>query len=114
MKNDYPQNFLRLKDKYPDLISAYESAGMQARKAGPLDEKTTHLVQLAACVALRSEGGVHSHVRRLLQVGSTPEEICHSLVLLISTAGFPAVAAAFSWAQDIFDMENRTHPTFRV
>ncbi|NOQ95003.1 MAG: carboxymuconolactone decarboxylase family protein, partial [Desulfobacterales bacterium] len=53
MEIDYPQNFLRLKDKYPQLMSAYESAGVQARKAGPLDEKTTHLVQLAACVALR-------------------------------------------------------------
>ena len=73
MEIDYPQNFLRLKDKYPQLMSAYESAGVQARKAGPLDEKTTHLVQLAACVALRSEGGVHSHVRRSLQTGATPE-----------------------------------------
>jgi 4-carboxymuconolactone decarboxylase len=105
VENDYPQNFLRLKDKYPQLMSVYESAGVQARKAGPLDEKTTHLVQLAACVALRSEGGVHSHVRRLLQTGATPEEICHTLVLLISTTGFPAVAAAFSWAQDILGIK---------
>lgn len=105
MEIDYPQNFLRLKDKYPQLMSAYESAGVQARKAGPLDEKTTHLVQLAACVALRSEGGVHSHVRRSLQAGATPEEICHTLVQLISTTGFPAVAAAFSWAQDILGLK---------
>ncbi len=105
MEIDYPQNFLRLKDKYPQLMSAYESAGVQARKVGPLDEKTTHLVQLAACVALRSEGGVHSHVRRSLQTGATPEEICHTLVQLISTTGFPAVAAAFSWAQDILGIK---------
>jgi hypothetical protein len=41
MERHYPKNFLKLKNKYPKLIKAYESAGETARKTGPLQEKHT-------------------------------------------------------------------------
>jgi alkylhydroperoxidase/carboxymuconolactone decarboxylase family protein YurZ len=100
---EYPKHFLKLKERYPEIIEAYESAGEIGRKAGPLSDKLTHLVQMAACVALRSEGGVHSHTRRALDAGATPEEIYHTLILLISSAGFPAVSAGFSWVNDVIE-----------
>lgn len=103
MVSEYPKNFLKLKERYPDLIKAYESAGELARTAGPLQDKFTHLVQMAACVVLRSEGGVHSHTRRAFEAGATREEIYHALIALISTAGFPAVAASFSWVNDVIE-----------
>jgi len=103
MVPEYPKHFLKFKETYPELIKAYESAGELARKAGPLQEKVTHLVQMAACAALRSEGGVHSHTRRALEAGATPEEIYHALIALISTAGFPAVSASFSWVNDVIE-----------
>jgi alkylhydroperoxidase/carboxymuconolactone decarboxylase family protein YurZ len=98
---EYPKNFLKLKEQYPELVRAYESAGELGRRAGPLDSKFTHLAQMAACVALRSEGGVHSHTRRALEAGATPSELYHILIVLISTTGFPAAAAAFSWVNDV-------------
>ena len=97
------KNFLKLKEKYPQLIKAYESAGELGRKAGPLPSKITHLVQLAGCVALRSEGGVHSHTRRALDAGATVEEIYHTLIVLVSSVGYPAAAAAFSWVNDVIE-----------
>ena len=107
MTGEYPRNFLKLKEKYPQLIEAYERAGELGRKAGPLQDKYTHLIQMAACVALRSEGGVHSHTRRALEAGATPDEIYHALILLISTAGFPAVSAGFSWVNDVIERKGR-------
>jgi AhpD family alkylhydroperoxidase len=71
------------------------------RREGPLDEKTSHLIQLAAAAAIRSEGSVHSHVRRARAAGASPEEIYHTLILLTSTIGFPTVSAAVSWTYDI-------------
>ncbi len=106
MAVEYPKNFLKLKAKYPQVIEACEAAGELGRNAGPLKDRFTHLVQLGACVALRSEGGVHSHTRRALDAGATPQEIQHSLVVLISTVGFPAVAAAFSWANDVIEKKS--------
>ena len=68
---------------------------------GPLDERTSQLVQLAAAAAIRSEGAVHSHTRRALEAGVSTEEIYHTLILLTSTLGFPTVSAALSWADDV-------------
>ncbi|MCK5551837.1 MAG: carboxymuconolactone decarboxylase family protein, partial [Deltaproteobacteria bacterium] len=50
---------------------------------------------------------VHSHTRRALEAGVTPEEIYHALVLLISTAGFPAVSAGVSWVNDVIEKKAR-------
>jgi len=75
--------------------------GNALKKAGPIHEKNAHLIQLAAAVAIRSEGGVHSHTRRAIEAGASAEEIHHCLILLTSTLGFPTVMAGISWVNDI-------------
>lgn len=96
-----PTRFTELKQRYPKLFEAIEALGQAVRSEGPLDEKTTQLVQLGAACALRSEGAVHSHVRRALAAGATPDEIYHAIVVLASTIGFPNVVAALTWADDV-------------
>jgi len=91
--------------QYPELMETLQSLGTTLRSAGPLDEKTSQLVQLAAAAASRSEGAVHSHTRRAKEAGATREEITHTLLLLISTIGFPQAMAAISWSYDILDAE---------
>lgn len=86
-------------------MSAVQNLGKSIRGAGPLDEKTSHLIQLAAAAAMQSEGSVHSHTRRALKAGATPDEIYHSLLLLIPTGGFPRTMAAISWCRDILEGE---------
>jgi 4-carboxymuconolactone decarboxylase len=98
-----PSFYLKVKEQYPEYFDAVESLGEAVRRAGPLDEKTLHLIQLAAAAASRSEGAVHSHVRRALKCGAKPEEIRHALLALTSTIGFPNVTAALSWAGDVLE-----------
>ena len=101
--NKLPNRYLKIKKQYPDLVAAVEALGEAARTAGPLDAKTVHLVQLAAAAAARSEGAVHSHVRRALASGASAEEVRHALLSLTSTIGFPHVTAALSWAEDVLE-----------
>jgi len=96
-----PRFYERLRQDHPEAFEAMERLGTALREAGPLDQRTSHLVQLAAAAAMRSEGAVHSHVRRALAAGATMEEIEHALVLLMSTIGMPQVVAALSWARDV-------------
>jgi 4-carboxymuconolactone decarboxylase len=98
-----PSLYMNFQDKYPKYFTAVETLGATVRDAGPLPEKTLHLVQLAAAAAVRSEGAVHSHVRRGLACGLKPEEIRHALLAVTSTIGFPNVIAAMSWAEDVLD-----------
>jgi 4-carboxymuconolactone decarboxylase len=101
MASKKPGFYLLMQKKHPEYVAALEALGEAARKAGPLDEKTLHLVQLAAAAASRSEGAVHSHTRRALDAGASAEEIRHALMAVTSTIGFPNVTAALSWAEDV-------------
>lgn len=98
-----PRVYQRMKQKMPAFIAALDNIGTMVRQAGPLDEKTIQLIQLAASAAIRSEGALHSHTRRALEAGATPADIRHALLCLTSTIGFPGVAAALTWADDELD-----------
>ncbi len=99
------RTYYDISKRYPEVISALENLGTTIRGLGPLDEKTGHLIQLAAAAAAKSEGSVHSHTRRAKKAGATREEIYHTLLLLISTIGFPQAMAAISWCRDILEGE---------
>lgn len=96
-----PKHFQNLQKNHQPVLDAVSNIGQAVREAGPLQEKEAQLIQLAASAAIRSEGAVHSHTRRALEAGASPEEIKQALLLLISTIGYPTVAAALSWTEDI-------------
>ena len=99
----YSENYKWLLEKFNTVMEKHQDLGKAVREAGPIDEKNSQLVQLGAAAAIRAEGSVHSHVKRALDAGASAEEIYHAIVLLTSTIGFPAVAAALSWARDIVE-----------
>lgn len=103
MSEQLPKHFVKLQERFPDVLEAVGQLGRSIREAGPLDEKQSQLIQLAAAAALKAEGSVHSHTKRALKAGVSPDEVRHALILLISTIGYPNVAAALSWADDILD-----------
>ncbi|WP_027371252.1 carboxymuconolactone decarboxylase family protein [Desulfovermiculus halophilus] len=98
-----PTFYQKMQTDYPEVMKSVSRLGEATRAEGPLDEKQAQLIQLAAAAAMRSEGAVHSHARRALKAGATPEEVRHALIVLISTIGFPNVAAAVSWANDVME-----------
>lgn len=98
---EYPTHYNWISSRFGGIMAVHQELGKALAGAGPIDPKTGHLLQLAAAAAIRSEGAVHSHVRRAMDAGANQEEIYHTLVLLISTIGFPAAAAALSWAHDL-------------
>ncbi len=97
---EYPKWYSQTKQNYQEYTQALEKLGETIRKQGPLDEKTSHLIQFAAAAAIRSQGSVHSHTRRAIKAGATPDELFHAVILLTSTIGFPNTSAALSWVSD--------------
>ena len=98
-----PKHYQLLQQRFPEVLEAVENLGAAARTAGPLDSKTAHLIQLGVAAASSSVGAVHSHARRALKAGATEEELQHALLLLVSTIGFPKVAAALAWLQETLE-----------
>ncbi len=100
-----PKFFQRMQNRYPQYMDALKIMGDVSKSAGPIDEKTGHLIQIAASAVLRAEGAVHSHTKRALHAGCTDEEIRHAVILLTPTIGYPTVASALSWIDDILMSE---------
>jgi len=99
----HTRNYEWLVTKFGKVMESHQGLGKALREAGPINEKDANLIQLGAAAATKAEGAVHSHVRRAQDAGASPDEIYHAILLLASTIGFPAVAAALSWARDIID-----------
>ncbi|MEF8822651.1 MAG: carboxymuconolactone decarboxylase family protein [Desulfohalobiaceae bacterium] len=98
---DTPKHYQKMQERYPAVLDAVGQLGRTIRESGPLPEKEIQLIQLAAAAAVKSEGGVHSHARRAMEAGASAEEVRHALLVLISTLGYPNVAAALSWLDDV-------------
>ena len=89
--------------KHPAVWEAYNRLGDAVSQSGPLDAKTQRLIKRAIAVGAGHQGAVHSHTRRGLKAGLTPEELSHVAMLAISTVGWPRAFAAHCWIQDIVE-----------
>ncbi len=90
-----------LKERSPGVLDAYHRLGEACAEAGPLDARSRRLVKLGLAVGGRSEGAVHSHVRRALDEGFSPDEVRQVAALAITTLGFPLAIAGLTWIEDV-------------
>jgi len=98
---DIPKAFQSFQENYPEVASAYENLGDAVHNEGPLDNTTRALIKLGIAIGARMEGAVHSHTRKALEAGLTPEEIRHAVLLTLPTIGFPSMMAGMTWVEDI-------------
>ena len=96
------QNFER---RFPAVKEAFDALGAAEHDAGPLGERERRLIKLGIAVGAQSEGAVRSHVRKLLGIGDSEAEILHTIVLALTTIGFPATNAALSRAEEVLSEE---------
>ena len=102
-----PAGAAKIAKKHPEIWAAFEQLGAASAKAGPLDARTIRLVKLALAVAGQSEGAVHSHARRGLDEGLSPDELLHVSLLAIPSIGLAKAVAAMTWIEDIVKGDTR-------
>ena len=95
-----PEIFKAFTEEHSEIVNAYRRVGELCSQAGPIDEKTRHLIQLGIAVGTGSKGGVRSHARRALEAGASEKEIVQAVLLSMTMVGFPAMMAAYEWVQD--------------
>ncbi|MBI1748676.1 MAG: carboxymuconolactone decarboxylase family protein [Acidobacteria bacterium] len=98
-----PSAFENFRKTYPEMFRAYEQLGKACQDQGPLDTKTRALTKLAISIGARLEGATHSHTRRALEAGATPNEIRHVIFLALTTIGFPSMMAALTWVDEVLN-----------
>ena len=98
-----PGPYQRLKKSHPKVFRAYEKMGETVADSGPLDLKTRELIKLGMAAAMRGESAVHSHTHRALEAGANVAEIEHTLMLGVTTYGFPTMMSALTWAYEAIE-----------
>ena len=81
-----PEIFKKFIKSHSEITEAHQRVGDLCSKAGPIDIKTQHLIQMGVAIGAGSKGGVRSHARRALEAGATNEEIAQTVLFLCSDA----------------------------
>lgn len=100
-----PKIYQKFCDQFPAIFKSYEQLGQAARDAGPLDSKVQDLIKLGIAIGANSKGAVMSHTRKALASGATREEIVHTVLLALTTTGFPNMMAAMGWVDTVLENE---------
>ena len=98
-----PKIYESFKANFPEIFEDYSRLGVSCREKGPLDRKTQDLVKLGISIGSNSRGAVMSHTRKALASGASKEEITQTVLLSLTTTGFPNMIAALGWVQIVLE-----------
>ncbi|MDF1591980.1 MAG: carboxymuconolactone decarboxylase family protein [Desulfobacterales bacterium] len=96
-----PKIYENFSTNFPEVFKDYKQLGISCRDAGPLDPKTQNLIKLGISIGANSRGAIMSHTRKALSSGATAEEIIHSVLLALTTTGFPNMIAAMGYVNEV-------------
>ncbi len=100
-----PKVYEKFSKEYPDVFEQFKKLGATCREAGPLDAKCQNLIKLGISVGVNSRGGVMSSTRKALESGASREEILHTVILGLTTSGFPNMIAALRWVEEVISQK---------
>ncbi len=75
----------------PEPLGAFSNLAKSATKAGILDSKTKELAALAISVAIRCDACIGFHIKALVKLGASREEVAELLSMNIYLGGGPSL-----------------------
>ncbi len=94
---DLHEIFTIFKREHPEIYQGHETLGKVIHeKGGPLPDKIRWLIKVAISGASGHSLALETHISKAREAGASDDEIKHTLLLLIQTAGFPAFMEAYS------------------
>ncbi|MCF6431483.1 carboxymuconolactone decarboxylase family protein [Leisingera sp. MMG026] len=76
----------------PDTVRGFATMGQAAKKDGALSEKTKEFIALGIAIATRCDSCIGFHVRSLVRLGATRQELCEALAMATYMGGGPSYA----------------------
>jgi AhpD family alkylhydroperoxidase len=92
----------------PQTVKGFGQMGQAAKADGALSEKTKEFIALGIAVATRCDSCIGFHVRSLVRLGATREELCEALAMATYMGGGPSYAysAKALSAYDVFTADD--------
>ncbi|WP_298918595.1 carboxymuconolactone decarboxylase family protein [uncultured Roseobacter sp.] len=82
----------KLQKETPDMFAGFNAMSQAAKKSGALDEKTKELIALGIAVSTRCDSCIGFHVKSLVRLKTTREELCEALEMIGYMGGGPSIA----------------------
>ncbi len=76
----------------PETVRGFGIMGKAAKADGVLSEKTKEFMALGIAIATRCDSCIGFHVRSLVRLGATREEMCEALAMATYMGGGPSYA----------------------
>ena len=76
----------------PETVRGFGIMGKAAKTDGVLSEKTKEFIALGIAIATRCDSCIGFHVRSLVRLGTTREEMCEALAMATYMGGGPSYA----------------------
>lgn len=88
----------------PETVRGFGIMGKAAKTNGALSEKTKEFMALGIAIATRCDSCIGFHVRSLVRLGATRDEMCEALAMAAYMGGGPSYAysAKALKAYDVF------------
>ncbi|MHC4657498.1 MAG: carboxymuconolactone decarboxylase family protein [Planctomycetota bacterium] len=94
MEEKLPKHFREFVEKYPDVWDAHQKLTEACAR------KTRELIKVAISGTAGQETALQRHALMALKEGATDQEVYQTVLLLITTVGFPRASAALKWAKN--------------
>ncbi len=83
-----------LRPNISDTMQGFSAMAQAATADGVLDKKTKELIALAIGVSTRCDGCIGFHVKALVELGATKQEVEETLAMAIYMGGGPSLMYA--------------------
>ncbi len=83
------KNLAKFRQSQSAAMKGFSTLAQEATKDGALDTKTKELIALAIGVAMRCDGCIGFHVKALVDLGITKEELEEVLAMTVYMGGGP-------------------------
>ncbi len=90
--NDTVTDITSLSKEIPETVKGFNQMGGAAKKSGALDEKTKEIMALGIAIATRCDSCIGFHIKSLVRLGLTREELCEALAMATYMGGGPSYA----------------------
>ena len=85
-------NIGKLNREIPQTVKGFGLMGQAAKADGALNEKTKEFIALGIAIATRCDSCIGFHVKSLIRLGATREELCEALAMATYMGGGPSYA----------------------
>lgn len=94
LTKELSKNIRSIKKGLPEVMDSFSNLSLTSMKDGSLNKKTKELIALAIAVSKRCDGCIGFHIKALVHLKASKEEVLETLGVAVYMGGGPSLMYA--------------------